>query len=382
METISILSGADFGGSCYLLEMDGVRILFDCGVKTGSAYTDHPIIESPETIDAIFISHAHLDHMGAIAYAAAVCKNAKIYMTAHTKEFMRYQLAATIAEYIGADTDDLKFNNRILCELVMNRIETVEYDKKLSFNAKGKTCHFSLFHAGHIPGAAMIYLKINNRTFLYSGDFSALETQLTFPYIFPGTVKADVLLLCGTHADDKNYTIVEQNALSAATHKLFDSFGRCSKVVIPVTQLTKGLEIIATLENLIDNGDFPECPIYIEPDLWDLASYYEQRSDTFRIPSYAKPLSKWSKDNEESRTIIFEKAKYDNKKYKLFKRLNVDFTLHADYPDIVNMINTVQPKKVFVVHTAGKTEALCSESFDGCNPIVTYTKNTAIYNID
>ena len=127
MNNLSVLSGADIGGSCYLLELYDTRILFDCGIRVGSAYTDHSDIPSPETIDAIFVSHAHLDHMGAIAYTAAVCKNAKIYMTEQTKEFVRYQLAATIAEYIGADTDDLRFHNRILCELIMNRIQRRMY---------------------------------------------------------------------------------------------------------------------------------------------------------------------------------------------------------------------------------------------------------------
>ena len=81
MNTLNVLGGADIGGSCYLAELEGVRILFDCGVRLNTPYSDHPVIPSPETIDLIFLSHAHLDHIGALAYTAAVCRNARIFAT-------------------------------------------------------------------------------------------------------------------------------------------------------------------------------------------------------------------------------------------------------------------------------------------------------------
>jgi len=97
--------------------------------------------------------------MGCIAYAAAVCPNARIFTTPTTRDFLRYQLADVIAEYIGADSEDLRFSNELLCRLVLNRIETVPYQEKQQFSfvsrATGQTsvCRFSFFPAGHIPVA-------------------------------------------------------------------------------------------------------------------------------------------------------------------------------------------------------------------------------------
>lgn len=383
MNTLNIISGADIGGSCYLLELYDTRILFDCGIRTSSAYTEHPDIPSPETIDAIFVSHAHLDHMGAIAYIAAVCKNANIYMTEQTKEFVRYQLAATIAEYIGADTDNLRFHNRILCELVMNRIQTIRYRDKMSFQARnGQKCCFSLFHAGHVPGAAMVYLRIRDKTVLYTGDFAAFDTSLTYPYSLPEEVKPEIMILCGTHANHPDYEVFNQNALSRMVKRMYTAVSYKFKFVIPISQLTKGLEILATLDNLISNEKFPESQIYIEPNLWALAGYYERSSETFRLPDYIKPLAEWNDtDHPKKPIIIFERTGYDVTQYPHYAQVPADFTLHADYPDLIDFICKMKPEQVFVVHAAGGDGALKRETLNPNLKRMIYTENHAIYEI-
>ncbi len=386
MNRITILSGADIGGSCYLLEMYDTRILFDCGIRVGSAYTEHPEIPSPETIDAIFVSHAHLDHMGAIAYATAVCKNAKIYMTELTKEFVRYQLAATIAEYIGADTDDLRFHNRILCELIMNRVQTIQYREKVCFQTlNGRECHFSLFHAGHIPGAAMVYMQIKDKTILYTGDFAAYDTSLTYPYSLPEGVKPEIMILCGTHANAPDYTVYSQNALDNVVNRLYEALSRNSRFVIPISQLTKGLEILAKLDEMISWNEFPRSRIYLEPNLWELARYYERISDTFRMPDYIRPLDEWQNNNRPAEPIIvFEHTGCDMTRYPNHKRVNADFTLHADYRDLINLIRALHPKRVYVVHAAeGEEEgALCNEALDTEPEHIIYTENQMVYEIE
>lgn len=383
MNQLSILSGADIGGSCYLLELYGTRILFDCGTRVGSAYTEHPDIPSPETVDAIFVSHAHLDHMGAVAYTAAVCKNARIYMTEQTKEFVRYQLAATIAEYIGADTDDLRFHNRILCELIMNRIQTIKYREKVCFQAlNGQKCYFSMFHAGHVPGAAMVYMQIKDKTILYTGDFAAYDTYLTCPYSLPDNINPEIMILCGTHANNPDYEVYSQNALSRVENRMYNALSRNSKFVIPVSQLTKGLEILAMLEDMIAKNKFRRSDIYLEPNLWELARYYERISETFRLPDYIRPLSKWKNiNNPKSPIIVFENTECDMTKYPNHTKVNAEFTLHADYRDLVDLICKLNPVQVYVVHAATGNEALCGRVWNENLKRIVYTKNREIYDI-
>lgn len=380
---LTILSGGDVSGSCYLLELYDVRILFDCGVRAGSAYTDHPDIPSPETIDAIFVSHAHLDHMGAIAYTAAVCKNAKIYMTEQTMEFVRYQLGATIGEYIGADTDDLRFHNQILCELIMNRIQKIRQREKICFQAlNGQTCFFSLFHAGHVPGAAMVYMRIKDKTVLYTGDFAAFDTYLTCPYSLPNEIKPEIMILCGTHANNPDYEVYNQNPLSKVINRMYNALARNSRIVIPVSQLTKGLEILAMVEDMISTNEFPRSQIYLEPNLWELARYYERTSETFRLPDYIRPLSEWKNNNRPvNPMIVFEQSECDMGKYPNHKRLNADFTLHADYPDLVDFICAMNPGQVYIVHAREGEGALYNETLNPNLKRIVYTKNREVYDI-
>lgn len=391
MNTLTILSGADIGGSCYLLELYGTRILFDCGVRVGSAYTAHPDIPSPETIDAIFVSHAHLDHMGAIAYMAAVCKNAKIYMTELTKEFVRYQLAATIAEYIGADTTDLQFHNRILCELIMNRIETIPYKKGIEFQTQGgKNCGFILYPAGHMPGAAMVYVHIEGKKILYTGDFAANYTSLTYPYRLPENIaKPDILILCGTHANNSEYEVFNQNALSRMEQRMYDAVSRSYRLIFPIDQLTKGLEVLATLEDMISKGTFPASQIYVEPNLRALSQYYERASETFRLPEYIRPLAQLSQSQRgwgdvyrnDKPVIVFEHTGYDTAQYANYTIVEPDFTLHADYLDLIDLICAVKPEQVFVVHAGTGKKTLHRETLNENLKHITYTENNTVYEL-
>ncbi len=380
---LTVLAGSGIGGSCYLLELYGVRILLDCGAHIGSSYTDTLSIPSPETIDAIFLSHSHLDHMGAIAYAAAVCTNAKIFMTEQTTAFTRYQLAATIADYIGADTEDLRFHNRILCQLVMNRVSVVNYKKGARFTAlNGKECRFAFFPAGHVPGAAMTYLHVGDHTVLYTGDFSACSTALTYPYHIQG-ISPKTLVLCGTHATNSNYVNVANNVLDRVASNIQRAIARNSRIVIPVSQLTKGLEILALLQDRIANGQLPPCDLFVEEHLFDLARYYERSSETFRMPQGTKPLSLWVNNTRPPRPIIvFERSDCNMSNYPNHTRVNAEFTLHADYDDLVKLIEVTAPENVFVVHAAAGKEALKEERFSHNLKSLIYTKDNTKYTIE
>ena len=380
----TVISGADISGSCYLLELNGCRILFDCGSRTGAPYNEHPDIPSPETVDAIFISHAHLDHIGALAYAAAACKNALIFMSEQTKGFTRYQLAATIGNYIGAKTDALRFHNSLMTELVMNRIETVPLYTAIEHKTSHGTRYgFYLVDAGHVPGAIMICLEIDGHKVMYTGDFSAFETAITSPMNFVGGFEPDTMILCGTHARQKNYSIESNNPMYEIERKLREAYCKNKRIVIPVSQLTKGLELLRLLETLISNGDFPRSDIYIEPNLMGLASYFEHIDLTFKFPLFSKPLSHWKNNTNPQRPIIvFEKANCDMSLYPNHTRLNVEFTLHADYFDILNLISTANPSRLFIVHTgAGKSNPLLEEKLNPNLHEIIYTENNQSYPI-
>jgi len=360
--TLTVLGGANIGGSCYLLELEGARLLFDCGTKPQTSYTGHPDIPSPETIDAIFISHSHIDHMGCIAYAAAVCPNARIFTTPTTRDFLRYQLADVIAEYIGADSEDLRFSNELLCRLVLNRIETVPYQEKKQFSfvsrATGQTsvCRFSFFPAGHIPGAAMTYLRIGSGpSFLYTGDFYMESTPMTEACRLPQGLHPDVLLLCGTYAHRLS-SGSSTPSIAALQENIVHLVNTNRRLLIHAGQLTKGLETLTLIDDLVRDRRLYGCSVYMDDSIWQLARYYEVTGADFRLPSYMHPLNeRTGKDRCEIVLLSQAAAGTLTGNFPTHHVMTTNFTLHARGPQLVSLVKTLAPRTVFLVHTAPHT---------------------------
>ncbi|MBR5311981.1 MAG: MBL fold metallo-hydrolase [Clostridia bacterium] len=387
MNTLTVLGGADIGGSCYLVELEGVRILFDCGVRLNTPYTEHPDIPSPETIDLIFLSHAHIDHIGAIAYTAAACRNARIFATPATCDFLRYQLSETIAEYIGADTDELRFSSRLLCQLVLNRIETAEFHERTEIHLRcpergqEASVKFSFFPAGHIPGAAATYLRIGQHSLLYSGDFYLRPTPLTAPCSLPEGLRPDILLLCGTYAN-RLQTAESAPTIASIKKNFACMFRQNCRLLVRCGQLTKGLEMLALTDDLIREGHLPRIPVFIDEGLWQLALHYE-RTSGFRLPSYMNPLS--ARKEYTGREIVFllQSTAAKNTEFASYAAVNTNFSLHADGAELISFVRNLRPRKVFVVHAAprnAQSSPLADALLDD-KICVTHTENERMYSL-
>lgn len=380
MSTLTVLGGADIGGSCYLIESNGVRILCDCGIKNGNSYTEHPEIPEPEKIDAVFISHAHMDHMGALAYVAAVCGNAYIFMSEDTAEFTRYQLDSTVAQYIKADSDDLKYHNMLLCNLVMSRVTVVDFCSVMKFTARnGTVCQYSLFHAGHVPGGAMLYVKIGKERILYTGDFSANQTALTSAFSLPPLRgQIDTVVMCATNANRPNIEIYG-DALGAMKDRISQKLTSARRLLMHIPQLTKGLEILKLIDDMYRDGEIPRCTVYVEAGLYKLARRFEYTSHTFRLPSYIKLLPEEIPENGTPAVVIVQS--YTLKlRYRKFYEIRSDFSLHADYGDITSLIDDIAPERVYVVHYASGDEPALQQRYMASRiPDIIYTENNASY---
>lgn len=362
MNTLTVLGGANVDGSCYIAEINGVRMMFDCGAKPGAKYNENIDIPSPETIDIIFISHAHLDHIGAIAYAASVCKNAKIYASPMTAFFLSYQLSSTIAGYIGANTEALRYHNKLLCNMIMNRIENVEFREKHEHTtASGEKCLFTFFQAGHMPGASMIYVQVDNRTILYTGDFTSRETPLTGGYDLPDNLNVDTLLVCGLHANEPEFSLSQKSIGNPIQRKIMNLLTTGPKIIIPTTQLTKGIELIEMIKDLIErNVIYDSCTVYLGKNLMNLAREFERRSSIFTLPPFIKSLSDRSVSNHgNEKEIVIGEYQEIKPVFKKYGQLNPMFTLHEDYGGLVSLINKLKPNNVFVVHINHRVDNPC-----------------------
>ncbi len=167
-------SGKEVGRSCIQLSIDGKNFLLDAGIKLGK-FVEYPLMPDLEKIDAVFISHAHLDHTGALPYFNFSGLSAPIFATSMTKEITKLLLADSykIALHSGTlNYDESNVHN------VLGMFEHRNLQAKYEFKEKIK---YEFFDAGHIPGSSSIIFEGEKKRLLYTGDINTLATRLLNP---------------------------------------------------------------------------------------------------------------------------------------------------------------------------------------------------------
>jgi len=186
----------EVGRSCIEIATDRRRLLLDCGLKLTSGDTEYPVgfDTGVNDIDAVFISHAHLDHTGALPVLDHMGMDCPIFATKATKDLTRlllrdaFKIGKITHQHLGYTEADIRD--------VLKCMQRVKMDQK----GKCGDITYEFFDAGHIPGAASIFIEIDGKTFLYTGDINTQDTQLhaaaesDFPEI-------DIMLCESTYGD-------------------------------------------------------------------------------------------------------------------------------------------------------------------------------------
>lgn len=162
-----------WGASCLFLSINGINIVVDCGVRLNTGVDPLPDLKkiANERVDAIFITHAHTDHVGAAPLIAAQHPEAQIFMTFHT---------ATISELLLAGNLDVAERykkpvayNRKDCGQLFQKTMIAEFENWQTIERGGNKIEFCFWPAGHIRGAASILIKGgNDDRYLFTGDIS------------------------------------------------------------------------------------------------------------------------------------------------------------------------------------------------------------------
>ena len=178
-------SGRQVGRSCILLQTPISKILLDCGVDVASHGADRfPYFDIPEfdisTIDAVILSHAHLDHCGLLPYLYKMGYKGPLYMTTPTRDItallaldfigVAYKQAATP---LFSSQDIKEMVKHSIC-LNFNEVTDVTPDIRITF-----------YNSGHALGSAMVHINIGNgsHNLLYGADLKYTKTRLLDPAV-------------------------------------------------------------------------------------------------------------------------------------------------------------------------------------------------------
>ncbi|MFW5747079.1 MAG: MBL fold metallo-hydrolase [Nanoarchaeota archaeon] len=240
-------AGQEVGRSCIEITWHDRRILLDCGIKINPEQNEYPTpVDNPEEIDAVFLSHAHLDHTGALPLLFHEGLNCPIFCTQVTQELSNLMLK-----------DSWKIDRIENRQKLYSKQCIRDVLKKMQFNQKGfyKGIEFKLIPSGHIPGSVSIFLKYKNETLLYTGDINGTTTRLLQKNrILP---HADVLITEATYGNRQHPE--RRTVEKKFTGIIQDTLQRGGSPLIGVFAIARSQEIILLLNEIR-----PKCPIYLD----------------------------------------------------------------------------------------------------------------------
>ena len=291
-------------GSCYLLENNNFRLLLDCGLFQGSKDTeaqntaDFPF--DPSSIDAVVLSHAHLDHCGRLPKLVKDGFKGKVFLTEASFSLLELMLRDAVHIQLRDTEWENKRRQRAGKKLLdplydLNDVDAllklrypISYSKEQEI-LPGITLSFH--EAGHILGSSIVRLLINDqdniKTLVFSGDLGNPNSPLLRdPSIL---VEADVLLLESTYGDRDHKPL--ENTLDELRETLAEAAKSEGNVIIPAFAVGRTQDLIYWLGKIQRQGGLPQQTIYLDSPMAISASdIYANNTALFNIddPEFTK----------------------------------------------------------------------------------------------
>ena len=282
-------------GSMHLLEINQHRLLLECGLFQGkrkeSFQRNRSFPFDPLSIDAVILSHAHIDHSGNLPNLVKQGYGGPIFATHATAHLDNIMLMDS--GYIHEK--DAEYLNKKLLKQGKPLIEplyTKEDAAKVAplFSCVGYNRKFQpipgvtaqLVDAGHILGSAAVVLDITeqDRSFRlwFSGDIGRPGLLLIRDPVLPQ--KADYLIMESTYGDTKKRD--PESAFEELKDVVQRTIHRKGRVIIPAFAVGRTQELVYGLHKMIEKGDIPEIPVFVDSPLAIRASHiYREHPECF-----------------------------------------------------------------------------------------------------
>ncbi|MGL5126073.1 MAG: MBL fold metallo-hydrolase [Fusobacteriaceae bacterium] len=382
------ISGTNkIGGSSYFIKSSNHKFLLDAGIDPNEPGT-YPkyenlyrkkLLTSMGDLDAIFISHAHLDHIGSLPYMLKEASKVKIIASIETKVLGKSLL-------LSASKDSEDYTEIFKKDEIEKVFQLILTDEKI----KNKDYEIKLHDSGHILGSKMIEIKTASEKILYTGDFS-LKNMITAQKTVLSKIDSPDILLCeGTNLNRNfNNYIGERLGFIRHANKVVSN----GILLIPAFALGRTQEVLCLLKNAMKSQLLKKVPIYVDGLSVEISQLYNDlginvldkdikiaRKDFLKsmdnspkiIVCSSGMLLQNSKSYQYASELIagknnsitfvgyvakgtpgFKVLYEDNFKFKCsINRFN--FSAHGDEGEILHLIDRLKPKKVVFLHRSIK----------------------------
>lgn len=264
---LTVLGGAqEVGRSAFLIKTRESSVLLDCGINPGSQrpFEAFPRFDSPEfqidQLDAVVITHAHLDHCGLAPFLYKYGYDGPVYCSAPTSNLMT-MLQLDYLDVASKQGITPYYDQKDVRECVLHTIP-------LKFGVVtdiAPDIRLTLHNSGHILGAAMAHLHIGEglHNIVYTSDYKFARTMLLeaaateFPRI-------ETVITESTYGGHEDFMPSRVEAEERLTRVINETLERKGKVLIPVPAVGRAQEIMLILDGYMKRGLMKEAPVFIE----------------------------------------------------------------------------------------------------------------------
>lgn len=257
-------------GSNFLVEFGGKKILIDCGLVQGEKYSlpinSEAFTYDPSTIDALFITHAHLDHVGRIPRLVRDGFRGEIVSTEPTREMAELIMLDSLGllgkEALQTGVPAL-YEEKDVFESMHLWSTAVPYEKSFTLKTNDEDATITLHDAGHILGSAIIEIAYKGKKLAFTGDLGNTPS----PLMRETTPLKDIdYLVIESVYGDRNHKDKDQR-IEIFKEAVITTIAKGGTVLIPAFSIERTQEMLLAFNELVEGKMIPEIPVYLNSPL-------------------------------------------------------------------------------------------------------------------
>lgn len=272
---VTFLGGSrEVGRSCYLLQTPESKILVECGVNVSniqhSPYLYIPEVQPLDSIDAVVITHAHLDHCGLVPILYKYGYKGPIYMTPPTRDLM-VLLQLDFIEVAAREGNPTPYESSFIREALKHTI-TLDYDVVTDISPDVR---LTFYNAGHILGSAIAHFHIGEGLYniAFTGDFKFERTRL-FDRAEVHFPRLEALIMEATYGGSNDFQPSRKEAEEKLIQIIDRTIKRRGKVLIPTFAVGRSQEVMIALEEAIRNEKLEEVVVYLDGMIYEATAIH------------------------------------------------------------------------------------------------------------